>query len=482
MHFAGFAPNARAVGTGTGMKTLVSRRNTLMDLLALSVIAAVALWQLAVREVYHRGSGEIYALTVLGFAWLAGVLAWSLCQRADVSRLRTMAPRGLVIGMLCLALLQLGALPGFQAWGHQPTWTQWAGLLSALGALFWATFRMSAPGWATARRALLVGALLWWLTPMLLAAWRAPDLAWPSNASPTDALRDRGRVVTIALLLDEMNARDGGVIADELRAAGLLVSRVSVPSVGENTRNVVASLFHGAIFEQAQPCGFTTVCTDTEALDFSRITATRPDIDIAGVAHPYCAIRGLRSCVRHQTELAWFDAARIKCSLWRRFGLALGVTEVSCRAHYIEQFARANDTMLASVLDAPALREGGVLFAHVLLPHPPGAAVTGTLTEHYRDNLDRSRQFVRTLIDRSRASGLDVRILVFSDHPLRQNLWCSSFAPYVWDGCRPLQELNDALVPVITGTPQMMDLSGMKSNHGVFDLIAPMAKQDAPRR
>jgi hypothetical protein len=440
--------------------------------LLLSIVFCTALWQLAVREAYHRGASEVFGMTVLVAAWAASMTLWALLRRARSAAGSRLAPRCLIVLAVALCLYQLGVLPGLQGWGEHPSAVR---VLVAWGTLFLVLVfacRLSDATWASVHLSLLVAAFIWTATPMIMGAWLSPRLSWPPEAVAADASQDRGRTVTIVLLLDEMNGKDGGEIAEELRTAGLKVSRVSVPSVGPNTRNVLATLFHGSTFVDAQPCGFTTLCTTSLALDFSHIEAARPDIDIVGIAHPYCAIRGLRHCSRQEEELTLAGMDRLRCRIWRRTGLDVGVTERSCRKLYVGNLASANAANVQKVLEAPALQLGGVLFAHVLLPHPPGTTPTGTLQSHYRDNLVQARALVRELVARARASNLQTRFIVFSDHPLRQQLWCSSFAPYIWDQCKPAPELEDDKVPIIVASPGGYDVSDWTSNRDVFKLIA----------
>ncbi len=447
------------------------RAETLLVLL----VTAAAAWQLLVREAYHRGAGELPGMLAVLVAGLTLLGALAATARNDGSPKARVLARGIVVLAIFNALFQLGAFPGLQGWGQHPRAWQWAGLAAGFMGVVLIASRLSAQTWRYACQALAVATLAWVITPHGLALVRSPAIAWPAGAAPQDAERDRGRVATIVLLLDEMNGKDGGVVADELARAGLAVSRTAVPSVGPNTRNVLATLFHGETFLGAQPCGFTALCTDSLALDFSRVRASRPDIDIVGIAHPYCAIEGLRHCVRQTEPLIAISTDKLRCSLFRRFGLAWGVDELRCRELYMAGFARSNEANLQQIRKAPALTQGGVLFAHVLLPHPPGIDPKGSLESHYRDNLELSRQLVAELIRIAGAAQVETRWVVFSDHPLRQSLWCSSFAPYIWDGCVPQPHLDDTTVPVITASRSGLDVQALQSNRDVFSLIAKFA-------
>jgi hypothetical protein len=63
-----------------------------------------------------------------------------------------------------------------------------------------------------------------------------------------------------------------------------------------------------------------------------------------------------------------------------------------------------------------------------------------------------------------------VRVVIFSDHPLRQAQWCTEYAPYIWDHCVPDEKLIDDRVPVIVAGSTTLDLSDLETNLTVFGL------------
>lgn len=433
------------------------------DWLAMLAVLCAAAGTLVLRELYHRGSSETNGLTQLAVAalLLSTLLLW-----------RAQAP-----GRAPLALALAAAL-SLQVQGLWPRGLGSGWLVTGLGVvglvLVMRTLARAAPArWPSLRGALTLAALLWFASPLAFERWKSPTLAWPPGHEAADAARDRGKRVTLFLLLDEFNAAQARPIADDLNAAGLPATFKAVTSVGPNTRNVVASLFSGQVFLGAQNCGPAALCTEHHALNLAKVHASRPDVDVVGFAHPYCAMQGLRSCHVATTPLIWLDAARLRCSLWRRTGLPLGVDLDSCRRTYLAGFADTTQALVDAALAAPALREGGVLFAHMQLPHPPGLALHGTLREHYLHNIGRARQLVRDMAAKAAANGLTVQAVVFSDHPLRQQLWCEGFAPYIWSGCQPDPALQDSQVPLIVAGPNRPDISALTDNHRVFSLAPP---------
>jgi hypothetical protein len=125
---------------------------------------------------------------------------------------------------------------------------------------------------------------------------------------------------------------------------------------------------------------------------------------------------------------------------------------------------------VAEVDAAPFWREGGMLFAHLPMPHPPGRTVGEPLQVHYAANLSRAAGFVEALGRRARERfGDDVRIVVFSDHGLRFRHACAS-PLYARLPCDIPLAYRDDRVPVIVAGATPLDLSVIADNARVFQL------------
>lgn len=439
-------------------------------------LLAVAFAELALQEAYFRFSASSIGLLVLLTSAVVAAAAHGLVRRFARGRLVDLLQRllfllsALVAGYWLLGPHLAGLLDGMH---RGATWAGWAALLMALVGLL----RLDADRWAQLRPALWMAGALFVGSGPVLGALRTRDVAWPPGFQASDAAGDAGRVATIVFLLDELNARSAGPIADVLRQQGLKVDIKAVPSVGDSTARVLPAMFTGQLFQQARPCGLSTICSPDLALNFSHISATRPDIDVVGFYHPYCAITGLRSCVRTAVELAAFNPSRWQCGLWRRFGWPLGVDANSCRASAVGVWGRLTDQVLASVSQAPALTRGGVLFAHLPLPHPPGHSDDGTLAQHYDANLQRAASAVGQTLHKAAGNGLALRVLIFSDHPLRQPAWCRGYPGFFSGPCAPVDRLLDDKVPLIVAGATTPDLGAHSSNLNVFALMAGWVKR-----
>jgi hypothetical protein len=352
------------------------------------------------------------------------------------------------------------------------------GAVLLIGGLALAWVVRAEARWRRVRPALLIAATLFVVSQPLLGHWMSPALEWPaaSGAAQKEAkltLRDGSdaatRINVVMLLLDELNARDGRALAEVLAAHGMAVSRRSLRPVDDATAKVIPEIWTGMQFSDPKPCSFTAICSDGQALDFARVTASRPDIDVVGFYHPYCAMRGLRWCERVGVPLPLYNPDRWKCSLQSRLGLS---DTQRCTDLQDGPFFELRAATMAAVWRAPFWRAGGMLFAHLPLPHPPGDRPGGTLKQDYQDNLALASEFLGQMVERARAAKLErLRLVVFSDHPLRQTLWCSK-PVYRVQGCRPAAELEDTQVPLIVGTlgGKAPGLDAIKSNAQVFDL------------
>jgi hypothetical protein len=178
--------------------------------------------------------------------------------------------------------------------------------------------------------------------------------------------------VQVFVLLDELNDKAAEPIIAAMSRSGERVLHRALTPVANATAKVVPALFTHEKFPDAKPCSLNTTCSGTRTLDFSRIHASRPDIDIVGFYLPYCAIQGLRSChveVLASPVLSW---DRWSCALLRRSDMAsirAGETDRQrCRQLGGKVFSELVSDVEDRIWQAPVWREGGVLFAHVPLP------------------------------------------------------------------------------------------------------------------
>lgn len=329
-----------------------------------------------------------------------------------------------------------------------------AGAYMALGA-------GQAGWWPRSRAALATAGLVFFLSSPLIGRMASPQLQWLSSVAASN------RVPTVWLLLDETSSGASEQLVAPLRAAGLWTSVTQMTSAGQNTLDIVPSLFARHTMGPATaPCGPTAVCSGSRSVDFARVDVGRPGVDVVGVYHRYCAIQGLRSCVRDDRRIAsWAQQwADLRCGAARWLG-----GEAACLRQLALYDIDGRRQSIQAAWDAPFWREGGDLYVHVLLPHMPAEAEPmPSLGAAYRVNLARAASFLETMAFRLQQRFPDFRLVVFSDHGLRPINKCN--AAYSGNCERPAEYANQLTVPLIVASPKPLEIHPPASNLELFDL------------
>jgi len=447
------------------------------DFVATSIVLLCVAGELGLREQYYRLWSELPRMVLVVGLWLLVLLCWRMAVRWRGGRyLGRVSRMGVVVSLALWLDLVAGVV--FAPLVGRAAQT---GMLQAAAILLWAvaawfSLRWSATTWARVRRASCATAFLFVASQPVVAALNAPAISWP-NAAPGDQAAASSRAVTVFLLLDELNANAAGTLVDALAKAGRGVKFKTLVPAGDATAQVVPAMLAGRPFRDAKPCGLATVCSGMAALDFKRIVASRPDVDVVGFYEPYCAMRGLRSCARLSpaspaSELNRWWCAALRRSDWLSERMGRGADR-SCGDLNGVVWSHLASDVEAAIERAPVWREGGFLFAHVPLPHPPGEGGDGSLPSHYRNNLARAVHLIdRMVATLSQEPDRQVTIVVFSDHPLRAGVWCAT-TQYRHNGCPLPQELQDDRVPLIVAGDVPAAFDALTSNMEVFRLARP---------
>ena len=419
---------------------------------------------LAIQEVYLR----MYS----GLSWLIILLSGVMLGGLFLIRLQRIIPQGERIARFAAGASETTAawhwagavLPPMVGGGYAFWWAVGVAVLSGMGLGM-----LSSSYWLRARRALITIPLLLAVAPPLIGPLMAQPGTWPARESgPNSSMPDAGTAV-IFILLDELGAAAAQPIVDTLAGDGWPLQFRALAPVGDMTVKVIPQMFTGVAFPNARPCAPTTVCDRLQSLNFSTLTASRPDIDIVGFYHPYCAIQGLRWCTRHSPEAALLSWERWRCAAQRRS--TSGQQDPQCRQIPLKRWADLVDSVLMSVDQAPFWTQGGMLYVHAPLPHPPGSSIDGSLPSHYRDNIKQAANFVRHVAARARQRfGDKVRLVIFSDHGLRYKYACST-PLYESMPCDIPDEFQGHEVPlIVAGTPSKA-LDRVTTNADIFYLV-----------
>ena len=433
--------------------------------LALALIATDVL----IQESYTRLNSPWTVPAVVGPP-VAAILVWRIARRSVKSRassvlrwLTVLTVAGVVLYYVGLAPLRVPAVP---------LWLTIGGVLVVVSGLAAWAQRGGREPWQRAQAALCVGYLLLAASGPLLGSWIAPDVRWPAVDDGSPVLREPARRESVIfILLDELGAAAAAPMLKSMEQASLVVSFKSIGTVGDMTAKVVPEMFVGRRFESAKPCSPTAVCDRGHSLDFARIRAAYSDIDVVGFYHPYCAMQGLRFCRRESPPNDTLAFDRWRCAAARSLGSLAGAESGHCAALPLARWRALADKINAAIHEAPFWSRGGMLFAHVPLPHPPGVTPHGSLDQHYRENLERANRLVAAIATRARvAFGERVTIVIFSDHPLRYEQACRSTI-YARTSCTLQAEFKDTRVPLIVASHRIVDLSDIHDNSQVFHLL-----------
>lgn len=439
-------------------------------LLALSTLLLVKQTSWIWNSLYfqHHTLSEVVIALGLMLVWvMAGVALLRLTLGQIISYKVTNVAIALVFSLVVFRYLQQIELIPAQPTTQHKTLALASGLAAGL-----LTFKISLDIWKRLHLAVIVGGLIFTLLPVVLANTLAPTVYWPSpsNQAPTQQAPKLPAQNTIVLLLDELSASAAGPVVDQLKDAGLHVTSTSIDPAGKNTINVIPAIWTRSNFDQSAPCGPTQLCSAGHVLDFAKVRASSDNIDIVGFFHRYCSIQGLRSCSfdPFPTKTAGTELA---CSFPGINKLDyLGCDEKrSMRASFIS----LRDNMQNKLLEAPFWQKGGILFAHLLVPHPLMGVPLKSLSDEYTDNITNGAQVVKLVVQKAKlVFGNDFKIIVFSDHPLRPEFWCAD-KKYTALGCKTHALQISTRVPLIIATPHWdaQPRQNPNNNKTIFDLL-----------
>ncbi len=352
-----------------------------------------------------------------------------------------------------------------------PTTTHKMGIAFVGGVTALLAWGLTPAVWQRLYASLVAGSLIFMLIPILMTHAASPMLRWPSPSHllPASQGPELPRQNTIVLLLDEFSADAAEPVVTPLQELGLHVKASSIDPAGKNTLNVIPAIWSQQSFDQAVPCGPTQICSVTHVMDFAKVHTSSPNIDIVGFYHQYCAIQGLRHCA-----LSAMPARPIVKDLICTLPVLNGLfdckaLEARDRQHWLDE----REKMQKTLLEAPFWRKGGLLYGHLLTPHPLDGIPKDPLAKEYQDNIAYAAQLVKRVAQKATQSfGDDFRIIVFSDHPLRIDFWCQE-RNYASLGCTPHPEHVSKQVPLIVATPRPgQQLSHkIQTNQHIFDLL-----------
>jgi hypothetical protein len=326
-------------------------------------------------------------------------------------------------------------------------------------------YLVEAEGWRQVAKAMMVSSAVFAFSAPLLAfseghAEKIEPAALSARPPPFNNV--------LILVLDETSPSYTPGIRRALVRAGLSVSYEEVISAGSDTVNALPSMFSVSRHDDVAPCGASALC-GKPGFDFSSLQALSPHTDIVGFYHPYCAIKGLRSCHREENFYTRSSAVDFGLSLWcAQFNRGGILSFCKPRAFHMAEIERTRRNMLEKVDAALFWQEGGLLFVHLPIPHPSMTYEYSSLKSEYEGNIVQAEQLVSRLAHKLQVRfGDDFQMLVTSDHPLRTAFWCRS-PKYARPGCADGLPAERTHVPLIFASPKPVPFAMPASNVGLL--------------
>jgi len=291
--------------------------------------------------------------------------------------------------------------------------------------------------------AISLSAIFYLISPLLVVAFTSQVVASP--------FKKINNTNTIYLLLDELSDTAIDPIIRALESENIKPIRSSLITAGSDTIFSIPAMITGKKFDQARPCSATAVCSGGNILDFSKISQVENKLSIVGVHHPYCAIKGLRYC--YQSMLPTYESIIIDSVCFFTKLVYRGQLDFcSSRLMPPNLVNNVRNEMFSAYWAAPFWSEGGVMFAHFLLPHPPGLHIEGGLNEEYAANINDAALFVTAnIVALDKKFDKNYTLVITTDHPLRRNVWCK-FKRYSNDGCMSDPLYSSKNVPMIVAS------------------------------
>lgn len=338
-------------------------------------------------------------------------------------------------------------------------------LVLVVGTLFlarFATSKLSSSKWRRIQTALLVGGLLFVLFPLVAVRSIEPLPVY----MPTGTTRP---AATVVLLLDELSAEAGERIADAITHAGGNPRVHRIKAIGESTITVIPEMFGGPHVPQARVCTPTAVCDRSGMFDFAKLGFDPADqVNIVGFHHPYCAASGLAAC----EQIGAPSRPAIISLLCSFIRLVPGLQPTDCDWSVPKDWQDFRLRMRDAAMRSPFWKNGGLLYAHLPFPHPPGDLPNAGLQADYTANLQMAAQITAQIWRQGQERfGASFRLIVTSDHPLRPALWCKH-AKYRKTGCEVTTTAFEGQVPYIVSGSGVEDDTVPADNAHLFKPIS----------
>jgi hypothetical protein len=292
----------------------------------------------------------------------------------------------------------------------------------------------------------------------------------PTFSFPTFNSQESNENVVV-LLLDETSPEYAPVLMKPLTDSGLSVVFKTVESAGKNTINAIPSMLSNRRYDDVRPCSFAMLC-GPNSINFSKLRSINFNTDIIGFHFPYCQIKGLRFCYDGGMEQSPENTSYVNWAIYRACEIIpYSFKDAFCFGKKIEvPMIEIRENLIRNLFKSPFWSSGGLLYAHLPIPHLPSKKKFSTDTEAYEDNVNEAASLIADVASKLQLNfGNNFMLVITSDHAYRKSERCNSLQ--VSDiACIKVKGLpeNRGLVPLIVASPKKMNVSLPISNVGLF--------------
>ena len=323
--------------------------------------------------------------------------------------------------------------------------------------------------WSRLGKAITVASLIFSLTPIAWGFALGLRNNMPIETLNLDSMIDRQYSKnSIVIVLDETSPEYSPILIRPLEDAKLIVVGKEVEAAGKNTGNAIPSMLTGLRYDNVIPCAMNSLC-GSNSIDFTSLIASNKKSDIIGFFHPYCGINGLRSCVKQEkTVETWLGGFKyFFCYSFNKKNLLKFCNASGAHGAGIS-FVEIRRLLVEKMHKAPFWQEGGLLYIHIPLPHPPSNKAHSTLKEEYEENITDAADLLGLLSKKLKDRfGDDFLLIVTSDHALRVLRHCT-YPMYKNENCSKDLPPNRNKVPLIIATPRLVDVYLPDTNVGLL--------------
>jgi hypothetical protein len=334
--------------------------------------------------------------------------------------------------------------------------------------LLYALWRLSDEGWQRGARIISVAMIGWIASPLLIASIQSEKVVQPTLS--VAKIMDNPPKAVVVLVLDEMSTNVAPMLYPVLNASGQQMHLGISKSAGKNTIYAIPSMLTPQRHDDVTACGATRLCGEV-FFDMSQLRAAQPNTDVVGFYHPYCSIKGLRSC-REAVPLP-ISPGRILGNLLSRVRFAvLSILPMQDDFVAKKTFERIRKSIAHEALNAPFwTRGGGLLYVHQFLPHPDGVGAELSLRAEYQEKIEDTVEFVNAINTKLKDNfGTQYALIVTTDHALRTNMWCNTVA-FRKSGCLGDNPMDTDSIPFIVLTPKNTFVRIPSTNVGLLSPI-----------